>query len=318
MDLTLPLPPLEMRELVGLTDPAGYGNPSGEHVFPDLPASAYRSYLDFGCGCGRSARRLLQQQPRPERYLGLDLHRGMVEWCCEHLAPHGDGFSFEHHGVYNPGLNPDATLPRVAPFPVEDGSITLLEATSVFTHLTEGQAEYYLDEVARVLGPEGFFVATFFLFDKDAFPFMQEFQNALYVNEEDPTNAVVYDRAWLVSAAAERGLTIAAARAPAIRGYHTWVTLTPSRAGVEPVALPADDGRIDRRPPPLLRAGAEQIGLGGTTEAAAVTRRRAPLPPPDPAAIELTNAKAYIASLEEHLAAKEAELSRLVAPSAGA
>ena len=124
-------------------------------------------------------------------------------------------FAFEHHAVYNPGLNPDATLPRVAPFPVEDDSITLIEATSVFTHLTEGQAEHYLNEVARVLAPEGYLVATFFLFDKDAYPFMQEFQNALYINEEDPTNAVVYDRAWLVAAAAERGLTIAAAKAPA-------------------------------------------------------------------------------------------------------
>jgi SAM-dependent methyltransferase len=302
-----------MRELVGVTDPAGYENPSGELVFPDLPVSAYRSYLDFGSGCGRSARRLLQQRPQPERYLGVDLHRGMVEWCRANLAPHAEGFDFELHDVHNPGLNPDPLLPRVAPLPAEDGLITLVEATSVFTHLTEGQAEYYLDEVARVLDPEGWLVATFFLFDKDGFPFMQDFQNALYINEDDPTNAVVYDRAWLRAAAAERDLTIAHARAPEVRGFHTWVYMTPTRAGVEPVDLPPDTRGIGRRPPPLLRHAAERIGCAGAGGVAAppAIRQRAHLAPADPLAVELANAKEYIASLEEHLAAKEAELARV-------
>jgi SAM-dependent methyltransferase len=304
-----------MRELVGLVDPAGYDNPSGDPVFPAVPESAYRSYLDFGCGCGRSARRLLQQRIRPERYVGIDLHRGMVEWCQRNLAPFAEGFSFEHHEVYNPGLNPDRVLPRVAPLPAPDGSVTLLEATSVFTHLTEGQAEHYLDEVARVLDAEGWFVATFFLFDKAAFPFMQEFQNALYINDEDPTNAVIYDRGWLQAAAAERGLTIARAEPPEIRGFHTWLHLTPSRAGVEPVDLPPDTASVGRRPPPLLRDAAERIGLepGSRPAGRPSVRRRAAIAPVDPLAVELANAKRYIASLEEHLAVKEAELLRLVA-----
>ena len=117
--------------------------------------------------------------PRPEKYVGIDLHSGMVEWCQRNLL--ATGFRFEHHDVFNPGLNPDRTLPWVAPLPVDDASVSLVEAWSVFTHLIEGQVEYYLDEIDRALAPDGLLYATFFLFDKTSFPFMQENQNALYV-----------------------------------------------------------------------------------------------------------------------------------------
>ena len=40
----------------------------------------------------------------------------------------------------------------------------------------------------------GIAVTTFFLFDKAGFPMMQEFQNAPYINLDDPTNAVIFDR----------------------------------------------------------------------------------------------------------------------------
>src|SRR5437016_14083456 len=83
----LPLPPLEMRQLVGLTDEAEFDNPSGGLVFPYLSAEQYASVFDFGCGCGRIARQLIQQQPRPERYMGIDLHLGMIEWCRRNLEP---------------------------------------------------------------------------------------------------------------------------------------------------------------------------------------------------------------------------------------
>lgn len=182
----------------------------------NAPEANYRPYLDFGCGCGRSARHLALQHPRPQRYVGIDLHRGMVAWCQRELQSRIEGFRFEHHAVFSPCLNPDRTLPWIAPFPVEDGSISLIEATSVFTHLIEGQAEYYLDEVARVLTPD--------------------------------------------------------------------------------LAPPA------RRPPPLIRMGAENFGLDHCSfPAQSEAASRAEVPPPDPVAIELRNAKQYIASLESAL-----------------
>ncbi len=300
----LPLPPIELRELVGNTKPENYDNPTAAPIFRDLPAEAWDTYLDFGCGCGRSARRLLQQDPRPRRYIGVDLHRGMVQWCRENLAPVADGFEFIHHDVYSPCLNPDPLRPWVAPLPVEDGICTLIEATSVFTHLVEGQTEHYLDEVVRVLAPEGRIVSTWFLFDKAGFPYMQDSQNALYINDRDPTNAVAYDRGWLQAALASRGLVIERVRPPYVRGFHWRLQIAQVAVGTEPCELPEDTAPPGRRPPPLVRSGAERFGMDGDTFAApSDPRPRAEPPPPNPLAIELQGAKEYIASLEAHIAA---------------
>jgi SAM-dependent methyltransferase len=76
----LPLPPLELRDLVGAPEPERYDNPSGRPIYPYLPEAAFESVLDFGCGCGRVARQLIQQRPRPAHYMGIDLHRGMIAW----------------------------------------------------------------------------------------------------------------------------------------------------------------------------------------------------------------------------------------------
>jgi SAM-dependent methyltransferase len=307
----LPLPPEKMRELVGLVDPGGYDNPTGDPIWPGLPASAWRSYLDFGSGCGRSARRLLQQREPPARYIGLDLHAGMVRWCNEHLTPPGSGFSFVHHDVFNPGLNPDRRRPWALPLPVEAASCSLIEATSVFTHLTESQAEHYLDEIERVLTPDGVLIATFFLFDKPDFPMLQNFQNALYVNENDPTNAVIFARTWLRDALRHRGLLISGVGAPEVRGFHWTLRVCRAGAGAVAVEFPEDSGRVARRPPPLLRAGGDRIGLEpGVGEQAVAPVQRAELPSPDPVAAELAGAKEYIASLEEHLGRAQAELER--------
>ena len=63
----LPIPPLEMRELVGCVDVGEWNNESGSPIWPNVPAANWRSYLDFGCGCGcgRGRRRLTQQKRDP-------------------------------------------------------------------------------------------------------------------------------------------------------------------------------------------------------------------------------------------------------------
>ena len=300
-----------MRELVGLVDPSEYENPTGEPIWSGLPEAAWRSYLDLGSGCGRSARRLLQQREPPEQYVGVDLHAGMVKWCNENLTPPGSNFSFVHHDVYNPGLNPNRSRPWALPLPVASASCSLIEATSVFTHLTESQTEHYLDEVARVLTPDGTLFATFFLFDKTDFPMLQDFQNALYVNENDPTNAVIFARTWLRAALRERGLVLAGVKPPEVRGFHWTLKIRRAAPDVAEAGLPEDTGRIARRPPPLLREDGGRIGLEvGVGDQPAKVPERAVLPPPDPLAAELANAKEHIASLEEHLERARADAAR--------
>jgi SAM-dependent methyltransferase len=257
LSTVLPVPPLEMRELVGPTDPAAFDQPAGEPVFPTISDEQYEFVLDFGCGCGRAARKLaLAAAPMPARYVGVDLHRGMIEWANTNLASRLPKFSFVHHDVYNAGFNPDPELPRMAPFPVEDKSVTLLIGWSVFTHLVEAQAEFYLDEVARVLRDDGVMCASWFFFDKAGFPMMQEFQNALYINDSDATNAVIFDEAWLLAALDSRGLKIRAAEPPGIRGYQ-WATEIVRGHGS--IAMPADKAPLGRRPPPVTSRWPHEI-----------------------------------------------------------
>jgi SAM-dependent methyltransferase len=255
----LPLPPLPLRELVGPTDPAAFDQQPGEPVFPTLSEEGqYEFVLDFGCGCGRIARRLaLAAAPMPKRYVGIDLHAGMISWANSKLAPRLPGFTFIHQDVFNPGFNPDPSLPRTAPFPADDGTVSLLLALSVFTHLTQEQAVAYLDEARRALRSDGVMLASFFLFEKAYFPMMQDFQNAIYINDSDPTNAVIFDRDWLLAELDARELRVRTARAPTTRGYHWELEIVPGRGSVE---LPADEAPFGRQAPPVCSKPAYMIG----------------------------------------------------------
>lgn len=256
---SLPLPPLALRQLVGATEESLYDNPEGRLLF-ELAPEAYDFVLDFGCGCGRIARQLIQQTPRPRRYVGIDLHRGQIEWCRANLAPYAPGFEFLHQNVFCKGLNPRGTA-DVLPFPVADRSVSLIVAWSVFTHVNQAAAAFYLSEAARVLRPGGALFSTWFLFDKADFPMMQTFQNALFINEVDPTNAVIFDKEWLRSTAAAAGLALDRIVSPGIRGYQWQIWMTPRRKDSVDAGFPPDDAPRASLAPPLIPVGGDRFGL---------------------------------------------------------
>jgi SAM-dependent methyltransferase len=249
-----------MRELVGRADVSLFDNPTGAPVFPGLAARTFRSVLDFGCGCGRVARQMMQQSPRPERYEGLDLHAGMVRWCTENLTPLAPEFTFRHHDVLYAGFNPGEGKPLHDCLPFPDDEFSLIVAISVFTHLTQDQTEAYLAEMVRVLQPDGILLATWFLFEKQDFPMMQEHQNTLFINEFDVRNAVIYSRDWVRSAAADAGLRLYEVRPPAVRGFHWELRMTPARPEVVDAEWPIDEAPAGRAAPPMMPADAHRIG----------------------------------------------------------
>lgn len=261
----LPMPPREMRVLVGPTDEGAFDNPTGEPLFGGLPETAWDSVLDFGCGCGRLARRMALQRPRPRAYVGVDLHAGMVRWCQRELATRLEGFEFHHADVRNVGMNPQGSCAQ-APLPVPDASVSLFVAWSVFTHLTEGPAEFYLRELARVLRADGIAFTTWFLFDKRDFPMMQEFQNALFINDVDPTNAVIFSRTWLAQQIESLGLRLAEVVPPGVRGFQWILRIERARAGARSEPIPEDLAPVGSMPPPLLPENASGIGLGAHDE----------------------------------------------------
>lgn len=249
-----------MRALVGPIDAAAFDNPSGANVFPEARERGHGVVFDFGCGCGRIARQLIQQRVQPRRYVGIDLHTGMIAWCRANLTPRASQFSFVHHDVMNLGFNPGRDKPAVRDFPAADSSFDLVIAHSVFTHILEPNALHYLRECRRILRLDGMFRSTWFLFDKRDYPMMQVFQNTLYINECDPTNAVIYDRRWLVAALREVGLIITQASPPEIRGFQWTFTMQPVGSGGSEVDLPDDDAPYGSMPPPVPTTAPAAIG----------------------------------------------------------
>lgn len=251
----LPLPPIELRRLVGPEDPSQFDNPTGTPIFPDIDTAYFKRVFDFGCGCGRVARQLMQQTPRPEKYVGIDLHKGMIDWCRNHLTPQDKRFNFIHHDVHSVSFNPKGKTPHL-PFPVEDEQFTLAIAWSVFTHILEESVAFYLQEVNRILQPNSLFFSTWFLFDKQFFPMMQEFQNALYINPVDPGNAVIFDRNWLIETVHDAGFRIVAVHPPEVRGFQWTLFLSNDPAAAEvdlgedlaPVGIVRASTRTDAQP----------------------------------------------------------------------
>lgn len=218
---SLPVPPMRYRFLVGPLNESAFENSEGLPIFGTyIPMENYKEVFDFGCGCGRTGRMLMQQKQKPEKYMGIDINKRMIEWCQQTYSPIQPSFKFAHHDVHNLLLGSTNTNRSTAPFPVEDSSFTLFIAISVFTHLLPKQTEYYLSEMSRILRPGGMAQTTWFLFNKEQFPMMQSFQNALFINTDDPTNAVIYDEQYLRGIAADNGLEILHIHP----GYQTQIT----------------------------------------------------------------------------------------------
>jgi hypothetical protein len=89
---------------------------------------------------------------------------------------------------------------------------------------------------------------------------MQAFQNALYINTRDPTNAVIFDREWLRSNCSAAGFELDSIERPAIRGFHWRIVL---RRTVCPMTFdfPDDDASFGTWLAPALKSDPAGIGL---------------------------------------------------------
>lgn len=185
----------------------------------------------------------------------------MIKWCRKNLQPFAEGFEFQHHDVRSTCFNPGLLKPLTRPFPARERSFKLVIAWSVFTHLTEEQASYYLSETERILRHDGIVASTWFLFDKRYFPMMQDFQNALYINPVDLSNAVIFDFDWLRATAKRNRLKIISIVPPAIRGFHWFVYMASTKSLRPEVDFPEDTAPFGLSRPPVLERDMTQIGL---------------------------------------------------------
>ena len=143
-----PMPPRELRARVGVRDDAANFDEIGarsrttiDRLLPDDWSWEGRRVLDFGCGPGRTLRHLQAEAERCE-LIGCDIHEPSVAWVQRNLAVRAFACADE------------------PPLPLAAGSVDLVLAVSVFTHLTDSWARW-LAELARVLVPDGLLLLTF-------------------------------------------------------------------------------------------------------------------------------------------------------------
>lgn len=146
----LPVPSPEMRHWVAGTDDLEWfleGGQLGEKTIQNLLASQGLSLvdldnvLDFGCGCGRVIR-FLEKYATTQLH-GSDINLASVYWCDQNLD--FAEFSSNH-------LAP--------PLRYRNNSFDLIYAFSVFTHLSGEMQRAWMDEMRRVLRPQGFLLVT--------------------------------------------------------------------------------------------------------------------------------------------------------------
>jgi SAM-dependent methyltransferase len=193
---------------------------------------------------------MLQTEAKVEAYLGTDLFRESIEWANINLTPVNPAFRFLHHDVFNAQFN-SSSQQEFVPFQTGNEFFTLVTAHSVFTHIIERNLRNYLSECRRLLTPDGIFRSSWFLFDKTSFPMMQEFQNCLYINVDDPTNATVYDYNYIRSLFIEYGMTIYSIIPPPVRGFQWFLLAKAAAAGAVEMEFPADVAPIGICRPPV-------------------------------------------------------------------
>ena len=168
----------------------------------NTPASSGNNIADIGCGTGLLAIASLPFVTLGGHYTGIDVGEEEIRFAKQHYP--NESFSFVHSSDHNEaytskdgfvswsnapsavGGRPTSNSPnppkapvatddpgateaverRWHPWSLENESIDLVTALSVWTHFNEDDALHYVREVGRVLRPGGRAIITLFLLDE--------------------------------------------------------------------------------------------------------------------------------------------------------
>ncbi len=137
-----PLVPPRRLNFVGNSDFVTTGDEFLEHFVELAGLRPSERVLDIGCGIGRMARPLARYLDASGSYDGFDINRAAIEWCRRHYRTHPN-FRFEVADLRNQRYHPEGRhRADEYRFPYPDASFDVAVATSVFTHLLEGEANH--------------------------------------------------------------------------------------------------------------------------------------------------------------------------------
>ncbi len=173
--------------------------------------------LEVGCGIGRMARPLTRYLTGG--YEGFDIVPSGIRWCQKNITKQHPDFRFTLADIYNSDYNP-AGRQRASDyrFPYADAEFGFAFLTSVFTHMTFADTDHYMQELWRVLMPQGRCLATFFLLNPESHRLMDAGLSSLdfrypldrmwTANPKVPENAVAYEEKQLIGLAEANGFAV--------------------------------------------------------------------------------------------------------------
>jgi SAM-dependent methyltransferase len=214
----IPLPPRKLIQAVG-GDFFETGKEFLGHFIELGGLQRNERVLEVGSGCGRMAVPLTTYLDESGRYEGFDVDKKAVRWCQREITPRFPHFRFRHADVYSKHYNPRAlTRGREHTFPYAAASFDFVFLTSVFTHMLRDDVERYLDEIARVLEPNGRCLLTYFLLEEESrrlmaagrstVTFDHEVEDTAVWQREVPEAAVAYPTEQVLDALSRRGLDL--------------------------------------------------------------------------------------------------------------
>jgi cyclopropane fatty-acyl-phospholipid synthase-like methyltransferase len=115
--------------------------------------------VDWGCGAGRLAVGIRQSLGHVRDYHGVDVQPSLLHWARDHLTDEHTRFTLVDQR--NERYNPDGT--STFAIPADTGSVDVLYAYSVFSHMLEIDVRGYAQTIAAILAPHGRAVMTVFV-----------------------------------------------------------------------------------------------------------------------------------------------------------
>lgn len=171
----------------------------------------YRSdVVELGCGCGRIAWPL-KGDWFEGTYLGVDIDREMIEYCCRNFPEERFQFVLSPHKSTT--YSPTASHVRggsTSKFVIaEPQSKDFVYSVSLYSHLLEQEVTEYMGETYRILRTDGVMYMTFFCIEHvelgRRWTFRHRRGSAYIENEQYPEAAVAYHERFIVEMTKDYG-----------------------------------------------------------------------------------------------------------------
>lgn len=133
--------------------------------------------LDVGSGIGRTAIALAGFLNKDGIYEGFDVVERGVEWCNKKIKPDYPNFNFKYLSIFNDLYNNKGEKASRVRLPYKEKYFTKIFSFSVFTHMQIGEISNYLNEINRIIKPNGLCCSTFFLYEDDNEEFISNKEN---------------------------------------------------------------------------------------------------------------------------------------------